>query len=257
MHPSAHLQDNPNACSEAHPASSPREAVWVGPSARVPGNRRLLIPAAALAGLGALAQPAVAEFEVDAYGGYQTAFSSNVKGLNPATQTSYSGDVNWNGESFEMPIYYGGRVAWWRENNHGLAIEYTHAKVVASASDRNALGFDRFEFTNGLNLLTANYMLRWPEALHGLTPYVGAGLGAAFPHVDVLPVGGQRTYGYQLTGVALRFLAGVNYRINEHFVLMTEAQGTHSNHDADLTGGGTLDTGVTTLAINVGIGVSF
>lgn len=203
------------------------------------------------------ATPALAEMELSVYTGWQTSPHSRVKGTYPGTGASYDALIGWDGKSFEMPPYYGIRGTWWRTENVGFGVEFTHAKVYAPAAERNGIGFDRMEFTDGHNLLTLNAMYRWPGAFKSVTPYMGAGLGVAVPHVDVTSSNGFRTLGYQYTGPAAKLIAGAKYDLNQRYALFGEYQFSVSQNSAELNGGGSLDTRIITNALNVGIAVKF
>lgn len=212
--------------------------------------------------LALIARPAVAQdFEISAYGGWQTSPHSVVTGNHPLTG-AFDSAVGWDGKSFAAPPYYGLRGTWWRNGDSGWAMELTHAKVYADPADRAALGFDRMEFTDGHNIITANYMRRWPGRWDSgfaasLTPYAGAGLGIALPHVDVQPAGGTRTFGYQLTGPAMRLLAGVSRPIGDRMAVFAEYQFTYSQNEAELDGGGEMSTNIITNAVNLGLSYRF
>jgi lipid A oxidase len=210
---------------------------------------------AALIALGSVAA-ASAEIELSVYGGYQTSPHSRIEGTLPTTG-AYSELIGWEGKPFAAPPYYGVRATYWQENNSGWALEWTHAKVYGA--DDSAL-FDRLEFTDGLNLITANYAKRWPGQWQNFTPYVSAGIGIALPHVDITPANaadGGRTFEYQQTGAAARLTAGASYALNDNWGLFTEYQFTWSNNKADLNGGGDLKTRIITNSVNVGVSYSF
>ena len=205
----------------------------------------------------AAAAPVAAETELSIYTGWQTSPHSRVTGEFPGTGADYDALIGWDGKSFAMPPYYGLRGTWWRSPSLGFALEFTHAKVYAPDDERDALGFDRLEFTDGLNIVTANAMYRWSDAWNSLTPYVGAGIGVAVPHVDVETASGFKTFGYQYTGPAARLIAGVTYDLNERYALFGEYQFTYSNNSADLDGGGTLKSDIITNALNIGLSFRF
>ena len=218
--------------------------------------RRLILSTALCA---AFAAPAAAEMELSFYTGWQTAPHSRAKGDYPGNLGSYDALLAWEGRSFEMPPYYGLRGTWWQGGGDlGYALEFTHAKVYANDDERAALGFSAMEFTDGHNLLTFNVMKRWSDQWGAATPYVGAGLGIAFPHVDVEhPASGSKTFGYQLTGPAARLLAGVSYPLTERVSVFGEYQFTYSSNSAELDGGGSLNTDIKTNAINLGLTLNF
>ncbi len=222
--------------------------------------RALPVTAAALAAAAALlslSAPARAEMELSVYSGWQTAPHSRVRGQMPDTGTSYDALIGWDGKSFAMPPYYGARVIWWNDADVGLGLELTHTKVYAPDDERAALGFQRLEFTDGHNIITANAARRWSNAWGNTTPYVGAGLGIALPHVDVQPYGGSHTFGYQLTGLAMRVTAGMRYDLSERWAAFGEYQFIFSSNEADLEGDGTLHTDIVTNALNIGISARF
>lgn len=204
-----------------------------------------------------LASPAAAEVELSFYGGSQSSPHSRVSGNYPGTGASYNGLIGWEGKSFAPPPYYGARAMWWRTPDLGFGIELTHAKVYAPAAERSALGFNRMEFTDGHNLITLNVSKRWNDKWANITPYVGAGIGIALPHVDVETAGGLHSFGYQLTGPAARLYAGAKYDLNDRWALFTEYQFTYSVNSATLPSGGSLNTDIITNAVNIGISYNF
>jgi len=202
-----------------------------------------------------LATPASAEIELSFYLGTQSAPHSRVHGNDPGGVGNFSFGTRWDGDSFGAPPYYGARATWWRTEHLGFGVEFTHAKVLASETTKAAQGFSVLEFTDGLNIVTANVFYRWPSASRW-TPYVGAGVGVAIPHAEVTTSGG-RTAEYQITGPAVRLVGGISYRLNDSWALFGEYQGTYSQNDVDLNNGGTLKTDIVTNALNVGVAFRF
>ena len=198
-------------------------------------------------------QQAAAETIYSIYGGWQTSPHSHVSGIHPDTSLAYDTVFGWEGKSFEMPPYYGARVEWWN-GDWSTQVEFTHAKLYANEADRDAVDFDRFEFTDGHNLFTVNRVKRWKNGLGDRTTYAGAGAGFALPHVDVRSDGGEHTFGYQLTGPALKLIAGANQPISDNMIAFAEYQFSMSWNSGTLTGGGTFDTRLITNALNFGIG---
>ncbi|WP_370272389.1 outer membrane protein [Pseudooceanicola nitratireducens] len=227
-------------------------------SARTGQGLAAIAGAATLAAGLTLAAPARAEMELNFYTGYQTAPHSRVTGTRGASSgsTSFDSLIGWQGKSFSAPPYYGLRATWWRPSNVGFGLEFSHNKVYAPAAEMPA-GFSRLEFTDGLNIITANISKRWPGAWGGsITPYVSGGLGISMPHVDVTE-GTNVTYGYQVTGAAARVTAGAKYQLNDRWSIFGEYQFTWSQNSADLAGGGNLNTRIFTNALNIGVGFSF
>lgn len=201
-----------------------------------------------------IAAPVCAEMELSFYSGYQTLPHSDLEGTHPTTG-AFKKFIGWEGKSFSPPPYYGARAMWWQSNNIAYGVELTHTKAYAPAAEMPA-GFSRLEFSDGHNIVTANVMKRWPGKWNAITPYVGGGVGLAIPHVDAT-VNGFHTYGYQVTGPALRLTAGAKYDLNDKWALFSEYQFTASWNKADLDGGGSMETRLYTNAINFGISYKF
>ena len=140
--------------------------------------------------------------------------------------------------------------------NFGFGPDFTHAKVYASDDDLVTNGYDTLEMTDGINILTMNAWYRWPSAWGEVTPYVGAGLGVAVPHVEVTK-NGSETFGYQLTGPAATVIAGASYPVNDRWSVFGEWKSTYSQNEAELDSGGTLETDIVTNAINLGVSLDF
>ena len=142
-------------------------------------------------------------------------------------------NVPWSDESFKSPIYYGARLAYWFDDTPwGLALDFTHAKMIASADDvvevigsragvpvsgqeRVGNTFTNLQISHGLNLLTLNglYRLRLPISIE---PYAGLGVGVAIPHIET-EIGGVTTQEYQLAGPAAQGLIGVHAPVYGRF----------------------------------------
>ncbi|MEQ3625622.1 MAG: outer membrane beta-barrel protein [Celeribacter sp.] len=221
--------------------------------------RRTTIAAFSVATLTSFAAsaPVRAEMSLSFYGGPQTAPHSRVKG-DDGDGTEFNFLSEWEGKSFEAPPHYGVRGVWWRDENLGFGVDFNHVKVYASDDTMDDNGFENLELTDGLNILTANVFYRWPGQFAGgaLTPYVSGGLGIAVPHVDV-EINDSETFGYQVTGPAVAWIAGVSYDLNDRWAVFGEYKGTFSSNEADLDNGGELKTDIVTNALNVGLTLKF
>lgn len=202
------------------------------------------------------AGPALADFELSAYGGYQTLPHSTVKGNDPGGLGKFDFTAGWEGKSFEAPPYWGVRGTWWQSDVMGFALDFSHTKAYADDETKSDNGFDTLEFTDGLNLLTVNVLRRFPMATHKWTPYVGGGAGITIPHVEVTTTGG-RTFEYQYGGPALQWVAGVTYPLSENWKVFGEYKGNYSWVNVDLDNGGNLETNLVTNALNVGVSFDF
>ena len=224
-----------------------------------------VVKAAAILATTAVAAPAAAEMELSLYVGTQSVDGSTGSGYLPGG-APISRSVDWEGKPFDSPIYYGGRAMWWLDNDIGFGIEGTHTKAYASQADMAAIGVSRLELSDGHNIITANVMKRWPgvfKATPKFTPYVGAGIGVAIPHVDIQVLGsGVRTFGYETTGPAVRAIAGLKYDLTENWALFGEYQAVWSDNDITIDPAfgqlpGKLNTELLTHAVNIGISYSF
>lgn len=208
----------------------------------------------------ALPRVAAAEVELSFYLGTQSSPHSRVEGTDNsgAANQDFNFLAEWEGRSGQNPPYYGIRLTWWRTENVGYGVELNHAKVYLEDGQRQAEGFQNFELTDGINIITANAFYRWPGqwANGAVTPYVGGGLGIAVPHVDV-ERNGLKTFEYQFTGPAATWIAGISYDLNETWGLFAEYKGTYSMNEADLAGGGSFTSDIITNALNVGVTYRF
>lgn len=205
-----------------------------------------------------LSTHAQAETELSFYSGYQTAPHSVIRGDDPEATWTDEFTAGWDGKSFSMPPYYGVRATHWGSNNWGWGAEFSHDKVYADDESLGKGGYDRLELTDGHNIFTINAMRRWPGKWgEKLTPYVGGGIGFAMPHVDIQATGGSHTFGYQVTGPAIRATAGASYALSDHWAAFAEYQGTYSQNKIELDNGGSLDFKVITNALNIGVSYSF
>lgn len=212
---------------------------------------RQAMAAVAAAAVGFVCAPnaAQAEVELSFYTGTQSAPHSIID-----DSVLGEGRVKWLGKSFEAPIYAGVRATWWKSDTWGFGVEVNHAKVYSE--NKAALGYDVLEFTDGINLITANVFRRFPNAGR-FTPYVGGGLGISVPHVEIQRVGESRTFEYQLTGPAAILVFGTSYELNDKWSLFAEYKGSYSVNKAKVDAGGTLSTNIVTNALNFGVSYSF
>ena len=143
-----------------------------------------------------------------------------------------------------------------RYGDFGFGAELTHAKVYANQETRAKSGFERLEFTDGLNIITANVMWQKQFAGSPIRMHSGVGLGIALPHVDITG-NGLREYGNQLTGGAVRLIGGISYPISNRMSVVAEYNGTYSQNNVDLGDQAGLKTNIITNAINIGLSLSF
>jgi len=223
-----------------------------------------------------------AEFFLSGYLGVSSTQDSDVELVRPGGTNLTFSDVSWDDDSFASPMYYGVRAGYWFKNspNWGMAIDFTHAKMYAeldstvgvsgtrsgtpvSGQQRLRETFEVLEFSDGHNLLTLNGMYRWmglgasdQDFLNRLQPYVLAGLGIAYPHVEVT-IEGDRTFEFQNTGLAAQAGGGLDVDINRWMSVFAEYRLSYAEIDAELVGGGTLKTEPWTHHFTFGVAFSF
>lgn len=199
---------------------------------------------------------AYAQTELSVYGGLERAADSQVSGRDPSSSGAFSFTSVWDDPSISDTANYGLRVTWWQDDSVGWGLAYSRSSMGANdrvLSDNNLTSMN---FSDGLNLFTVNAFRRWPDAFDGVTPYVGGGVGFAVPRIDY-GTGANRTNEYQLSGPALKWMAGARYPINETLSVFGEYQGSYSVNSFDLKSDGNLDTRILTGAVNLGLSLGF
>jgi len=170
------------------------------------------------------APTAQAQFQLSVYGGAQSLPQSDVSGndLSVGGVGAFDFTAGWDGNSFETPPYYGLRGTWWRSEDFGYFLDFTHSKAYADEETLTTTGFEVLEFTDGINTLTV-----------------------------------QRTFEYQYGGVVAQFQGGVEYELNEQWSIFGEYKMNYVDIDVDLDDGGSLNTNLITNSINIGAGFNF
>lgn len=203
-----------------------------------------------------VATPSFAEQSLSIYGGIQDTANSEVK-VTDIDGSQYSFDTIWEGRSFEAPPYYGLRYTNWRNENFGFAIDFVHSKAYASDETLSSTGYDVLEFTDGINILSANGLYRLKE-IGQITPYFGAGLGISIPHVEVQsPTMDEPNLGYQYGGLAAVALMGASYAVTDHFSIFAETRFDYIKLNVDFGENGQLDTNLINRALNLGVSYNF
>lgn len=195
------------------------------------------------------------------YGGYSSAQDSNIDLQQPGGTDMRIHNVRWGSEPDKMPPYHGFRASWWLPFGQSLGgmTDLVYVKAVADR-DREvrqsgirggrpvpeteplSATFQRLEFTDGLNLLTANIVYRLPF-FGRVRPYLGAGLGASIPHAEVQRANSsQRTFSFQLAGYVVQAFAGVEFQVASRGSVFAEYRSSYAVNTVQLIDGGTLRT---------------
>ena len=172
------------------------------------------------------------ETMVGGYFGAPYTYSSDVHLMKNGAHDFTAKDVEWAGEPFKSPIYYGARVVRWLEGGRrGAMVDFTHSKALAILDQEKTLEgtlsnapvpakavlkdiYRKLEFSHGHNMLTLNGLWRLASLAPRLSPYVGAGVGVNLPHSEVqLKTVRGRTYEYQYTGPVAQAVIGLEFRV--------------------------------------------
>ncbi len=213
-----------------------------------------LVSLSLAAAMGLSAVSASAEPTISGYGGVSFSPHAGVD-FNLGNGTTGRVTPKWDAENFEAPPYYGIRATWWLDSRpeFGLALDFTHAKA---AADPVLAPFTVLEFTDGVNFLTANVLYRY-QSDSQFTPYGGVGVGLAIPNVEVTVPGVTNTAEYQVTGVAAQAFIGVDTKFTDNWSVFGEYKAGFAQIDADLNGGGNIDTHVISHQFLLGVTYSF
>lgn len=241
---------------------------------RCPPRSRLLAASLA-AGLALLAAPgARAEVVLTLFLGDAEVPDSDLRLTLPDGTDLRFEDVSWDDASLDDPPYYGIRAAWWlpRAPEWGVVLDFTHAKAILDVGEvvpvrgqRRGVPVDgaarvgdslgSFQMSHGLNTLTLGGFRRWGTfgaGVAGVSYFAGLGAGVAVPHVEAR-VGALETAEYQLAGPALQAVVGLDSGIDEHVGITLEARASWLDVEAELTGGGAVETDLWLLQLAVGL----
>lgn len=206
--------------------------------------------------------PDTVDVAASVYGGYTVAQNADVILQQPNGTDMVLKDVSWNSEANKMPPYHGFRGTWWLPLNSSLGAmaDLVYVKVVADrdrmvhqSGTRDGLRvpemeaasatFRRLEFTDGLNLLSGNIVYRMPF-FGRVIPYFGLGAGLSMPHAEVQRRGGasQKTFSFQVAGVAFYVFAGMEFNIAKSGSTFAEYRLSYATNKVKLIDGGMLQT---------------
>lgn len=213
--------------------------------------------------------PARAEVALSLFAGQQSTENGDLRYRQGNTNTDVKlNNVRWQEKSFEEPLFYGARVAYWFDDapSYGLSIDFTHAKTYAADDEvvhvkgiRGGVAvngkepfsntIDSFNFSHGLNMITFNGMYRWFPAgqrddnslLGRVQLYSGLGAGFSIPHVES-NIKGTRTEEFQAgAGPVVNGMLGLNFDFTSYLSGFLEYKLSYANVDADLKGGGEVN----------------
>ena len=193
-------------------------------------------------------------------------------------------DVSWEDNSFKSPVIYGARIGYWFKEspNWGVSVDFSHLKnylidsktaAVSGVNNNvpvngsqviNTTALKNFNMSHGLNTLTFNGQYRWfptgqrdNTLLGRFQPYTGLGAGFSIPHVEAT-VNDIKTYEYQWgAGPVVNGMLGFNYDIYSFISGFAEYKLTYASVEANLKGGGTINTENVNHQLIVGLSAHF
>ncbi len=175
-----------------------------------------------------------------------------------ATRILFRG-VDFDGQSFQTPLYYGYRAGYFFGRRFGAEAEFIHQKVFArvdrAVETEGELRGEplsgripmervvrRFSISHGLNLLLANLvvchpLLEQPGEKHARLLIAGRfGAGGTIPHPESNILGAAREQ-YQGGRPAIQVAAGVEFRLWRGLYGLAEYKFTRTRQRVDIAGG--------------------
>lgn len=205
--------------------------------------------------------PARAEWVLSGFTGSAMTENTDLHVRQGSTSLTFH-DVSFQGQDFESPIYYGGRLAYFLDRDKpgvGFGLEFFHAKAYLETggtayvtgtrngvpvNDTEPISNTVQEFNNshGLNFLTADVLYRWvfcgrdKSILGRIQPYAGAGIGLVIPHVEST-VDNVHQEEYQIHGPGIQAIAGINFDITSFLSIFGEYKFTYADMDESIPDG--------------------
>ena len=213
---------------------------------------RMLVTAVAIAAGHA---DASAEWLVAGYVGAAHTASTTLR-ITPDQAPSFElPRVNFRGESWHAPIYYGYRVSWRSgQAPFGVEAEFTHAKTIAV--DTMSPSLTHFAQSHGLNFVLANATYQRRAGCAGRCVVVGrAGAGITIPHVEATYLGASVS-AYQFGGPAFQVGAGLEVTVHGSLTAIADGRLTYARITGDLRGA-TLSSAFRTWHFTFGAGWRF
>lgn len=130
---------------------------------------------------------------------------------------------------FSAPFYYALRVGFWWEDQ-AIELEGIHHKIYVE--DNLPPTLEKFEITDGYNLLYLNYAYAWQESL-----IFRAGIGSVIAHPDIIIAGERTLGGYQFSGLTGQVAIEKEFALTSHWLLSLEGKLSYSQADIDINNG--------------------
>lgn len=205
--------------------------------------------------LTAVSTTASADWLIAGYIGASHTASSTLR-VRPDTSAPFDlSGVEFRGESWQSPIYYGYRGGWRREQSSlGIEAEFTHAKIIAV--ETRSASLTQFAQSHGLNFVLGNVTYQSRARCGGRCVVVGrAGGGITIPHVEATYLG-TSVSSYQFGGPAFQGGVGLEVAAHSGLVAIVDGRVTYAKVTDDLAGA-TLSSSLTTWHLTFGAGWRF
>ncbi len=200
----------------------------------------------------------------------------------PALRTDVRFDpVDYKGRSFNLPLYYGYRAAYFPGSSgwFGIEAEVIHMKAYAqtgeAASASGVVGgvpvagsmlissvVQRFSLSHGQNMLLVNAVVRraFGERRDYRTARLVAlarvGVGPTLPHAEST-IGGVADEGYELGALVFQAAGGIELMVWKRLHALAEYKFTRCRQSVSVAAGGTAETLLTSHHFVFGAAVHF
>jgi hypothetical protein len=183
----------------------------------------------------------------------QSHTSSNMLTVSAPATTANIGPVDYRGEGFTSPIYYGLRGGWAStQSAFGIEAEWVHAK--ARATTRSEI-LPRFDQSHGLNFVLASLVYRHPVGDGRMALSARGGGGFTLPHVEGT-FEGNHTESYQYGGLAWHAGVGLEVRIWRGLSAIADGRLTRTSEELTVAGA-SVDGTFQTTHVDFGVGWRF
>ena len=139
-------------------------------------------------GLGVLVAVAVAQVGVaqgmQVYLGWSYTFPTNLEVVQQGHPNTTVQQAEFATKSFADPIYYGVRLWWGEARGLRVELELIHQKLYFESAARNGDILNRFQVTDGLNLLLFN--IAYALDTGPIFPIARLGAGLVIPHPETI-----------------------------------------------------------------------
>ncbi len=189
--------------------------------------------------------------ELSLYGGSMIPNDSSLSGNDPGGIGAFSFVTGWQ----RVPPELGVRLTRWLGSNHGWGLDVNQSELRVEQSTLTDNRLTRLGYGGRVSVVTMNAYHRWPAGGR-LHPYIGAGVGFAFPGFEYESAGGNAVAS-PLTGPAFQWVAGARFPLSERIALFGEYKGSYLVNNIELTNGGSIRADSRLNAINIGVALGF